>query len=489
MCVAPAELLLQSGDAVSVGNKLKGVAIGAYLGAGPKLSRAWHATRHALRAERVVTFWHQVDDPWSHLVVQALADFPSRFPSVRLELVVVPEPAADVDPEPKKRAAYALVDAARLARAHRLSFPGLPLQPASDRVRRAQAILLVPRDATEWLDAASRVGEALFRGDGDALSALARELGTVPGQQVRPTLEASYARLRKSGHYLGAVLGYDGEHYWGVDRLPFLFERLAAEGAGEAPLPHESFSSFSSHSSASSASSESAESRESIDSAVPSALTESLGSGVRAHPNVRPLRLVEGRACVEAFVSFRSPYSYLALHRLEELATHFPLDVRLRFVMPMVARGIPAPKQKVRYIAKDAKREAERLGIPFGRIFDPLGEGVERALALACTTRRERGEDAALRLARTIGEGVWARAVDLTTAEGLLDVATRAGVETLIPAALSDVRWREEVDANALALGELGLWGVPSFDLGDDVLWGNDRIPHLEQRLAATFGR
>lgn len=480
MCVAPAGDLLQSANAVSVGNKLKGVAIGAYLGAGPKLSRAWHATRHALRAERVVTFWHQVDDPWSHLVVQALADFPSRFPSVRLEPIVVPEPAADVDPEPKKRAAYALVDAARLARGHRLSFPGLPLQPDSDRVRRAQAILLVPRDATEWLDAASRVGDALFRGDGDALSALARELGTVPGQHVRPTLEASYARLRKSGHYLGAVLSYDGEHYWGVDRLPFLFERLAAEGAGEAPIPHESFASVSAVSS---------DSNDSSDLSDSIALTESLGSGVRAHPSVRPLRLVEGRACVEAFVSFRSPYSYLALHRLEELAARFPLDLRLRFVMPMVARGIPAPKQKVRYIAKDAKREAERLGIPFGRIADPLGEGVERALALACTTRRELGEDAALRLARTIGEGVWARAVDLTTAEGLLDVATRAGVETLIPLALSDVRWREEVDANAVALGELGLWGVPSFDLGDDALWGNDRIPHLEQRLVATFGR
>jgi len=463
-------------EAVSVGSKLRGVAIGAYLGAGPKLTRAWHATRHALRAERVVTFWHQVDDPWSHLLLQALTDFPSRFPNVRLEPVVVPEPAADVDPEPQKRAAYALVDAARLARTHHLSFPRLPLRPEPDRVRRAQAILLAPRDPAAWLDAATRVGDALFRGDGDALSALARELGTVPGQQVRPTLEAAYARLRKSGHYTGGVLGYDGEHYWGIDRLPFLVDRLVAEGAGEAregDAPIDSHE-LRVHASASLVSGETLSS-------------EALGSGVRAHPIVAPLQLVDGRARVDAFVSFRSPYSYLALHRLEELAARHPLDVRLRLVMPMVARGIPVPKQKLRYIAKDAKREADRLGIPFGRILDPLGDGVERALALTCTTRRELGDASALRLARVVGEGVWARAVDLTTAEGLLDVATRAGVEALLPIALDDVRWRDEVEANAIALGELGLWGVPSFDLGDEALWGNDRLEYLEERLVATF--
>jgi 2-hydroxychromene-2-carboxylate isomerase len=469
-------------EAVSVGSKLRGVAIGAYLGAGPKLSRAWHATRHALRAERVVTFWHQVDDPWSHVLLQALADFPARFPNVRLEPVVVPEPAADVDPEPQKRAAYALVDATRLARAHHLSFPRLPLHPEPDRVRRAQAILLAPRDPVAWLDAATRVGDALFRGDGDALSALARELGTVPGQQVRPTLEAAYARLRKSGHYVGGVLGYDGEHYWGIDRLPFLVDRLVAEGAGEARdddapvVPRH------------------AEANDELRADAPTApvsgetfSSEALGSGVRVHPSVASLRVVDGRARIDAFVSFRSPYSYLALHRLEELVARFPLDVRLRFVMPMVARGIPVPKQKLRYIAKDAKREADRLGVPFGRILDPLGDGVARALALACTTRRELGDASALRLARVIGEGVWARAVDLTTAEGLLDVATRAGVETLLPIALDDATWRDEVEANAIALGELGLWGVPSFDLGDEALWGNDRLAHLEERLLATF--
>jgi 2-hydroxychromene-2-carboxylate isomerase len=462
---------------VSVGSKLRGVAIGAYLGAGPKLSRAWHATRHAFRAERVVTFWHQVDDPWSHLLLQALSDFPSRFPSVRLEPVVVPEPAADVDPEPQKRAAYALVDAARLARTHHLSFPRLPLRPEADRVRRAQAILLAPRDPVAWLDAATRVGDALFRGDGDALSALARELGTVPGQQVRPTLEAAYARLRKSGHYTGGVLGYDGEHYWGVDRLPFLVDRLVAEGAGEAPIEargDEAIGELRSDAPRSPISGETFSS-------------DALGSGVRVHPSVAPLRVADGRARIDAFVSFRSPYSYLALHRLEELVARHPLDVRLRFVMPMVARGIPAPKQKVRYIAKDAKREADRLGVPFGRILDPLGDGVARALALACTTRRELGDASALRLARVVGEGVWARAVDLTTAEGLLDVATRAGVEALLPMALDDATWRDEVEANAVALGELGLWGVPSFDLGDEALWGNDRLAHLEARLVATF--
>ncbi len=428
-----------------MGSKLKGVAVGAYLETGPKLSRAWHATRHALRAERVVSFWHQADDPWSLLLAQALRGFSASFPEVRLQPLLVPEPAADADAEPRKRVLYGLADARRLADAYGLAFPPLPVLPEPDRLRRAQAILLVDRDADTWLDAAVRVGEALFRGDGDALSGLVRELGTVPGQLVRPALEASYQRLRKAGHYTGGVLSYDGEHYWGLDRLHYLYARLEREGLGSAELTE-------------------------VGRSLP------------------PMSLRDGRARVDFYVSFRSPYSYLASRQVEVLAQRYPLDVRMRFVLPMVARGIHVPKAKLLYIAKDAKREATRLQIPFGRIHDPLGEGVKRALGLACATRRELGDEAALRLARAIGEGVWSRAVDLTTVEGLRAVATHGGLDGPLAPELEEASWRAEVEANGVALDELGLWGVPSFDLGDEVLWGRDRVRHLERRLEATFG-
>ena len=53
--------------------------------------------------------------------------------------------------------------------------------------------------------------------------------------------------------------------------------------------------------------------------------------------------------------------------------------------------------------------------------------------------------------------------------------------------------WREELEANRLALFELGLWGVPSFCLRDASgaalysTWGQDRLFRVEQEIAARL--
>ncbi|MBX3249143.1 MAG: DsbA family protein [Myxococcales bacterium] len=453
---------------MSFTTKVKGVAIGAYLDAGPKVARLWHRARHALSADRVVTFWHQVDDPWSHLLAQALLPVLAEFPEVRLEPVLVPEPAADVDPEPQLRHAYALRDARRLAAAHGLSFPSTPVEPSADRLRRAQSVLLVEREPSAWLEAAVWVGEAVLGGDPDALATAVRELGTVPGQSVRPTLEESYRRLRRAGHFSGGVLTYDGEHHWGLDRLPRLISRWTEEG-----LFVEGTSSPS-------------------NATVKGSGTWPRGLHAAEAPSApvaEPLPLdAQGRVGLDLYVSFRSPFSYLALERLGRLMERYPLAPRMRFVLPMVTRGLAVPRAKRVELTKDAKREADRLSIPFGRICDPLGEGVERALAIACALRRARGDAFAFAFARVVGEHVWSRATDLTTTAGLLSLTTEAGLdEAFVAAALADEAWRGEVEENRRALTDLGLWGVPSLDLGDETFWGQDRIPLLERRLEATF--
>ena len=47
------------------------------------------------------------------------------------------------------------------------------------------------------------------------------------------------------------------------------------------------------------------------------------------------------------------------------LAPH-RIPLVLRPIAPMVARGLPVPQVKRLYIVRDAKRCADRLGIPFG---------------------------------------------------------------------------------------------------------------------------
>jgi hypothetical protein len=62
----------------------------------------------------------------------------------------------------------------------------------------------------------------------------------------------------------------------------------------------------------------------------------------------------------------------------------------------------------------------------------------------------------------------------------------RAG-EDEARAAIADEAWRPWAQQNATDLTSVGLWGVPSFRIGDYVTWGQDRIEYLDDRLRRHF--
>ena len=429
---------------MSFGSRAKGAAIHAYLKLGTP-QKVWHRMRRTVwKGTPRLTFWHQVDDPWSHLLAQALPRFLAGFPQVQLELEVIPPPAADADPEPQLRAAHAFRDAAELAMDHRgLEFPTTPPELPEDRVRRANAALLSITDGRVALDAAIRIGEALWTDDPEALRDAVDEIGAVPGHRIDPLLEDAYARLRKAGHYQGAMLQYGGEWFWGVDRLVHLAERLNDELGDGPPLA----------------------------AVLPERLPPAAG-------------LPQGQ--LEVFFSFRSPYSYIALDRLQARYGETPaVELVLRPVLPMVTRGLSVPDVKKLYIARDAYREARRVGTPFGRIHDPLGEGVARCLALFHVTPRLDQ----LRLAVEASRMIWAEAEDLTTDLGFAKLIERAGLSPeLGERALATEGWRDRVEANRAALHELGLWGVPCFRFGERVTWGQDRLERVHRWLCEGTG-
>src|SRR4029079_16791025 len=85
----------------------------------------------------------------------------------------------------------------------------------------------------------------------------------------------------------------------------------------------------------------------------------------RPEPERGPLKLSDKPLACELWFSFRSPYSYLALERIEDLLAPHGVPPVLETVAPMVSRGLAVPTIKRLYIVHDAKREADRLGIPF----------------------------------------------------------------------------------------------------------------------------
>ena len=406
------------------------------------------------RAPRTIRYYHRVDDPRSWLLASVLGPFVDTY-GLAIEVEVVPDPAAEVDPEPELRAKFDVEDTRRLAKAFGLVFPEPGSEPVAARVRMANALALAPRPHRERLERLTRISELLLSRKGDALAKMADETGTTRGQDLRPALESAYARLRKHGHYTSAVVEFEGELYAGVERLAHLERRLVGEGLDDHALA----------------------------------------------PSLAMPAPVAGAAPIEVelFFSYRSPYSYVGLERAVAISESYGLVLKLQPVLPMVMRGLSVPTDKRVYIVRDAKREADAHGIPFGKIADPVGVGIERVLAVHVHAERAESADRAgragragltLRFARAAMAAIWARGVDVATDEGLALVAADAGLDAdFVRDALADDSWRDVVERHRDAMYEAGLWGVPTFRVGNFATWGQDRLPLVVAEANRLRGR
>lgn len=188
-----------------------------------------------------------------------------------------------------------------------------------------------------------------------------------------------------------------------------------------------------------------------------------------------------GKPQVEFFFSFRSPYSYLAVPRAFALPRRYGIELVYRGVRPMAMRGQPLPLAKRLYILRDAWRESMRLGIPFGKIHDPLGEGVWRCLTVA-EHAASVGKLPGFVLAASCG--IWGEGVDVLSDAPLRGLCERAGLEwDACQAAIANPEYRERVERNTARLEQLGHWGVPVFTFAGQAYWGQDRIEDLELAL------
>jgi 2-hydroxychromene-2-carboxylate isomerase len=427
---------------------------------GPMVSRAITSNRRRdmqrrwFEAARVrsgkpheVLYFHQVDDPYSALMAGRLAGLVAQY-GVLLTPRLVPPPPGWAAPEREKLAAYAQRDAALIAPAFGLDHFDR-VTPSDAEVERAQSILQSAIDAGRFAEAAPVVARAL--GAGESLDVAAAEFGAATPAAVARALEEGGRLRERLGHYLGATLYHAGEWYWGLDRLGDLEMRLRALGcSGGGSL------------------------------ARPLAARQKLkfGETVRAAD--------PGTPALEMFLSFRSPYTYLAMERVLALVSHYGLELRLRFVLPMVMRGLPVPAAKRTYILRDCKREAERLGLPFGSVCDPVGRPVERGLAIL---NGAMATGAGPAFADSFLRGVFAEAVDAGSDRGLRQLVERAGLDWQQARVwMADESWRAVAEDNRRSMFADQLWGVPSFRFGALSTWGQDRLWLVEQAIVETLG-
>jgi 2-hydroxychromene-2-carboxylate isomerase len=411
--------------------------------------RSWREWRRRLSARgHQATFYFRADDPYSWLMLQVLPELREHF---RME--ITPRVMLYLDdnlyPAPEMLEKLAIVDAQRLAAIQELEFPQHTTAPDADAAFLVTRILLKHEQDPAFWNIAHWLCQALWRGESDRLEELAGEYGTVGADQARLDLEARRDSFIKEGHYLTGNLHYEGEWYWSVERLDHLVHRLMDVAAAKT-RPGRNFA-----------------------RAKRAGLT-------RAPETVRGKKL-------SLFFSFRSPYSYIALERSFRFADYYQLELDIRPVLPMVMRGLAVPAPKRFYILRDAAREARLYDVPFGRVCDPVGPGVERCMAIWPFAEKEGRLRQWLMAAAT---GIWSRGINVATDKGLKQVCQDAGLDwNRARRWLDDDGWKERAETNRAEMMAAGSWGVPGFQLEDSIVWGQDRFGVLEKLLLAPVAK
>jgi len=412
------------------------------------------AERDRVKAGRphTVEYFHQVEDGYSHLAAQVLPQLLRRY-DIELACHLVAGPEGRNAAEPELLLQLSGYDAFHIAPGYGLDFPGCAGGPSPELTAVAAGIL-ARQDAGGFAQLAAEVGGALWRGDKARLQQLAEQRGCADADARDRAVATGTARRRELGHYSGAMFYYEGEWYWGVDRLYHLERRFADLGIDRSP------------------------------GQPPLMPRPAIETG--------PLR-DDGRLTLEVYASLRSPYTAISFDRAVHLARAVGVTLAVRPVLPMVMRGVPVTRQKGVYIFQDTAREARAAGVPFGDFYDPIGDPARRGYSLypwACEQGR------GIELISAFLHCAFAAGVNLNRDSGLRTVVETAGLDWgEARRALDSPGWEDVLERNRLAMYRSGLWGVPSFRLLDEsggellALWGQDRLwliaREIQRRLAA----
>jgi 2-hydroxychromene-2-carboxylate isomerase len=192
---------------------------------------------------------------------------------------------------------------------------------------------------------------------------------------------------------------------------------------------------------------------------------------------------VSARAVV-AYFDFASPWSYLA-HAIakQKLAGH-TLDWRPIYLrgLETFSKGMPYSGPKLAYLARDMVRCAEHEGVDFQppATFPLDGLASLRGAFVA----KERG--AFERYADAVFRAAWAEQRDIgdrALVAGILAEATKLEPAAAL-AALSAQPVKDALREATEEAQRRGVFGTPSFFVGDEMFWGHDRLDYVARAAA-----
>jgi carboxymethylenebutenolidase len=196
---------------------------------------------------------------------------------------------------------------------------------------------------------------------------------------------------------------------------------------------------------------------------------------------------------IDYYLSLNSPWVYLGSARIAALAAEHrarlrPFMVDFGGTIFPGSGGLPLARrspQRQAYRMQELARWRDHLGVPLTLTpkHFPYDEGFAAAAVMA--VREAVGDDAAVSLAHRLLRALWAEEANpgdtATLSACIADVGLNVA-EVLDLAA--DPRWSAQRKADSEAALARGVFGTPSYVIGDAIFWGQDRLDFVARHLA-----
>ncbi|NQZ22486.1 MAG: DsbA family protein [Colwellia sp.] len=371
------------------------------------------------------------------MLIQVLPELEQRF-NIQFKLFLVYESVPGVTIDPKLMHSWAIKDANFVAEQYQLK--KITQQPTEESLFTGQQMWqLRPKTlANAW----QLFQQTWFNEFDDYY----RASTPVINYQIKNLLQ-----LVKKGHYLPASIFIAGQWFVGIDRLEHLEKRLRTFGLAK------------------------------DDSEPFYQKNRLMFAEIIDKKNIVDQK---NNNTIEAFISLRSPYSYIGLLQAEKLSKHYQVPLKIKLLLPLVMRGVTITENKARYVVFDASREAKKLNIPFTGIADPLGQGIINVFQIFSFAEQQ-GE--ALAFIKSAFNAIYVEGLDLSQVPVIKSLCEKHNFS--YEAALkynNEHDWQQWSDCNQSTINSLGLWGAPCFRFKNVACWGQDRLVQIEQTIIAS---
>jgi 2-hydroxychromene-2-carboxylate isomerase len=195
---------------------------------------------------------------------------------------------------------------------------------------------------------------------------------------------------------------------------------------------------------------------------------------------------------IDYYASLNSPWTHLGAARIEALAAKhgatlriWPVDFGTVFAG---SGGLPLPKrapQRQAYRLMELRRWRDFLGIPINvePKFFPSSEALSASCVIAL--RETQGDAPAIRLAHRVLKAVWQDELNPGDPATLAKLIAEVGLDADAVMQLgAEPRWTERRNADTQAALARGVFGAPSYVIGDEIFWGQDRLEFVDRKLA-----